>query len=131
MFPPVSFQSKNSTVTQSKDIATPSDGAVPGTMSQNTAGMVTGSGRERSRVNANIEERGKHFFCARDNSIHPLGFSVLTHALSSLCLDHLLSTAILSTPKSPVFGNGSDSDQSLHHIHACIKSPTAFGSPTV
>lgn len=74
-----------------------------GSPSKKAAGVVTGSGRERERTrgNGNFEER-----------------------------DILLSTAILSTPKSPKYGK-SDIDQSLHHIDACIKSPLDFGSPTM
>ena len=67
---------------------------------QNVTGVVTGSGRDRNKLN--LEER-----------------------------EILLSTAILSTPKSPKFGGGLDVDQSLHHIDACIKPPLHFGSPTM
>eukprot|EP00980_Cylindrotheca_fusiformis_P019074 scaffold6433_cov125-Cylindrotheca_fusiformis.AAC.16 len=71
------------------------------TPSYKTTGVVTGSGRERSKINASLEDR-----------------------------EHLLSTAILNTPRSPQFGCGVEVDQSLHHIDACIKSPLDFGSPT-
>lgn len=66
------------------------------------SGLVTCSGPDRIRVNAMMEDG-----------------------------DHLLSTAILDTPKSPKVGNIQDLDQSLHHIDACIKSPLHFGSPTM
>jgi len=66
-------------------------------------GVVTGSGRDRSRGNSAISDD-------RDN---------------------LLSTAILATPGSPKSGSIQDIDQSLHHIDAysVIKSPLHFGSP--
>jgi hypothetical protein len=67
-----------------------------------SSGRVTGSRPDRIRGNAMMEEG-----------------------------DHLLSTAILDTPKSPKVGNIQDLDQSLHHIDACIKSPLSFGSPTM
>ncbi len=67
-----------------------------------SSGLVTGSGPDRIRANAMMEDG-----------------------------DHLLSTAILDTPKSPKVANALDLDQSLHHIDACIKSPLNFGSPTM
>jgi hypothetical protein len=84
---------------ETTDLGTPGTVTTP---SRKGAGIVTGSGRERSRSNATFEER-----------------------------DSLLSTAIFNTPKSPAFSSGHDVDQSLHHIDACIKSPLDFGSPTV
>lgn len=84
---------------ETTDLGTPGTATTP---SRKGAGLVTGSGRERSRSNAIFEER-----------------------------DSLLSTAIFNTPKSPVFSSGHDVDQSLHHIDACIKLPLDYGSPTV
>lgn len=67
-----------------------------------SSGLVTGSGPDRIRANVMMEDG-----------------------------NHLLSTAILDTPKSPKVANLLDLDQSLHHIDACIKSPLNFGSPTM
>lgn len=66
-------------------------------------GLVTGSGRERTRANSTGVDEG----------------------------DMLLSTAFLATPKSPKIGSIQDIDQSLHHIDAysMTKSPLNFGSP--
>jgi hypothetical protein len=96
---------RRNTCLQQASFAETTDLGTPGTVttpSRKGAGIVTGSGRERSRPNATFEER-----------------------------DSLLSTAMFNTPKSPVFSSGHDVDQSLHHIDACIKSPLDFGSPTV
>jgi hypothetical protein len=67
-----------------------------------SSSLVTGSGPGRIRGNAMMEDG-----------------------------EHLLSTAIFDTPKSPKNANLLDLDQSLHHIDACIKSPLTFGSPAM
>jgi hypothetical protein len=94
----------------------------PGRTKSHVGGLVTGSGRERARGNsAMVDDR-----------------------------DNLLSTAFLSTPKSPkILGSIQDMDQSLHHMDAysmakspdidqslhhidaysMTKSPLNFGSP--
>lgn len=71
--------------------------------SKSHIGLVTGSGRGRSRGNSAADD-GR---------------------------DCLLSTAILATPRSPKIGGMLDIDQSLHHIDAysMAKSPMNFGSP--
>jgi hypothetical protein len=89
--------------------------------------VVTGSGRERNRGNATLEERGKLCFAVRESAC----LQISLYAPNVCPPDNLLSTAILATPKSPKFGKGGDIDQSLHHIDACIKSPLDFGSPTM
>ena len=95
----VGYENKN---TKEETPFTNSSTTTPGRRKSHV-GLVTGSGRERTRANASAVDDG----------------------------DNLLSTAFLATPRSPKMGSIQDIDQSLHHIDAysMIKSPVHFGSP--